>query len=85
MDGGREAPNLLDVSLAKACLFYELGDADDSGESIKRSPPTEHRSPQLTCSISEKHHASRDLASASAANLAGTRALREFVAANREF
>lgn len=31
MDRGREAPNLLDVSLAKACLFYELGDAEDSG------------------------------------------------------
>lgn len=52
MGGWREAPNLLDVSLAEASLFYEVGDGEDSRGSIRRAPLTEQRS--QTCTISGK-------------------------------
>lgn len=58
-EGWKEAPNLLDVSLAKASLFYEVGDGEDSRGSIKRSPLTEHRSQQQTCTTSEKTRSPR--------------------------
>lgn len=58
-DGWREAPNLLSVSLAKASLFYEVGDGEDSRGSIKPSPLTEHRSQRQTCTISKKTRSPR--------------------------